>query len=60
MELAPQSRASIAGKSKGLAPRKPKYEPRRCTSKVNITRKLSVMLNYVLDLSDYALDCPII
>ena len=54
VELAPQSGASIAGKSGGL-----RQENQMQTKKAQAsepTRKLSVMLNYVLDLSDYVLD----
>ena len=53
VELAEQSRESIAGESKRL------YQDNQNTSqegvsKVSATRKLSIMLDYVLDLADYA------
>ena len=51
--LAPQSGASIAGKSGGLCQENQSVN-QEGVSKVSATRKLSIMLNYVLDLSDYA------
>ena len=46
VELALQSGASIAGESRGLR--------QEGTSKASATRKLNVILNYMLDFSNYA------
>ena len=54
MELALQSRTSIAGKSEGLH-QKNQSTGQEDVSKTSATRKLSVMLNYMLDLSNYML-----
>ena len=53
MELSPQSGASVAVKSGGLF-KKTKVRVKKGASEASTTRKLNVMLNYVLDLSDYA------
>ena len=53
VELVEQSRAIIAGKIRGLHQENQSVS-QKGASKVNTTRKLSVMLNYVLDLSGYA------
>ena len=52
-ELALQNGASIAGESGGFR-QENQSASQESTSKVSATRKLSVVLNYVLDLSDYA------
>ena len=53
VELVDQSRTSIAGKSGKL--RQQNQSARQVgMRKVSATRKLSVMPNYILDLSDYA------
>ena len=51
-KLAPQSGASIEGKSRGLC-QENRTAGQEGTRKACTTRKLSVMLNYILDLSDY-------
>ena len=51
-ELAPQSEASVAGRSRGLGGEH-QNASQKGLSKVSATMKLSIMLNYVLYLLDY-------
>ena len=55
MELALQSGASVAGESGGLCQENQSMS-QEGMRKASTTRKLSVMPNYMLDLSDYVLD----
>ena len=55
VELALQSRASASGKSRGLC-QENQSESQEGTQFACTTRKLSTMLNHVLDLLDYMLD----
>ena len=52
VELALQSSASVAGESRGLSLEN-QTASQEGASEVSTARKLSGMLNYVLDLSDY-------
>ena len=52
-ELALKSGASIAGEGRGLHQRN-QSESQEGASKASAARKLSIMLNYMLDLLDYA------
>ena len=54
-ELTQQGIASITGES-GWLRHKTQSTNQKGTSKANATRKLSIMLNYMLDLSNYMLD----
>ena len=58
VELAPQSGASIAGESRGLG-QENQGASQEDASEVSATRRLSIMLNYVLDLSDYVLELSV-
>ena len=53
MELAPQSGASIVGESRVLFQESQNVN-QEGTSKVSAIMKLNIMLNYALDLSNYA------
>ena len=55
VELTLRSGASVAHKS-GRLPREKRSASQEGASEVSTTRRLSVMLNYVLDLPDYVLD----
>ena len=54
VELALQSCASVAGKSRGIC-QENQSASQEGVSKVSSARKLSIMLNYVLDLSNFML-----
>ena len=52
-ELALQSRAIVAGKNERLH-QENRSASQESASEANATKNLSIILNYVLDLSDYA------
>ena len=55
MEIAPQSRASEVCESRG--PHKENQSAnQKGTSEASTDKKISIMVNYMLDLSSYALD----